>query len=155
MIGCGMRRGEVAGLTVADFDLDNNTAYVMGKGARPRVCAFGRKTAAAVDRYLRERAKHRHARRAELWLTHKGALNPESLPEILSHRARQAGIDHLHPHMLRHSFAHQWLSGGGQEQDLMRLGGWRSRTVMARYGAATADERARDAHRCLSPEDRL
>jgi site-specific recombinase XerD len=53
MIDTGMRRAELIGLAVADVYLDITTAVVLGKGRRPRNCRFGRKTALALDRYLR------------------------------------------------------------------------------------------------------
>jgi site-specific recombinase XerD len=49
----GMRLSELTGLSVDDVDLDMKVAYVIGKGRRPRPCAFGAKTAQALDRYLR------------------------------------------------------------------------------------------------------
>jgi integrase len=57
--------------------------------------------------------------------------------------------------MFRHTFAHQYVAAGGEEGDLQTLGGWKDRKVMARYGRSIAADRARDAHRRLSPGDRI
>jgi len=154
-IDSGMRRSELAYLKVDDIDLDNNVALVVGKFRRPRACPFGRKTAQALDRYLRERARHRHADAEYLWLGPQGPLGDSAVDLMVRRRAKQAGLEGVHAHLMRHGFAHTWLASGGQEQDLMMLAGWRSRDMIGRYGAPAAAERARSAYRRLSPGDRL
>ena len=75
--------------------------------------------------------------------------------QTVDERSRLAGIEHLHPHRFRHTFAHQWLDEGGQKVDLMHLAGWQSRLMLQKYGASAADERAREAHKRLGSGDRL
>ncbi len=156
LLDTGVRVSEACGLAVADLDLDREMALVTGKGGKIRPVYFGARTVRALDRYLRERKRHRWAHLAALFLTQRGALSTDGARTRVTVRAEQAGLrDRMHPHRFRHTFAHDFLMAGGQERDLMRLAGWSSDAMLGRYGASAADVRAREAARRLRRGDRV
>lgn len=151
----GIRRAEVAAIALADLDLDAGEVTVTGKGDRTRTVPFGLTTATRLDRYLRARRAHPAHALPWLWLGRKGRLSAFGIEDAIARRGAAAGV-RVHPHLFRHTFAHLWLDGGGQEQDLLKLAGWSSPQMLARYGASAATARARRAYRAgRSPVDKL
>lgn len=151
----GIRLAEMAGLKLADIDLNVRTVWVTGKGDRPRQVPFDFETARALDRYVRKsRSQHPHAGLPWLWIGKKGRLTSTGISQVVKRRGLEAGITGLHPHLFRHTFAHEMSRDGMQETELMRLAGWKSRLMVGRYGASAADERALASYRALKDRTR-
>ena len=150
----GARIGEAIGLRVDDVNEQRLIATVSGKGDKVRPVPIGNRTAQAMLAYRRERRKHRYTDSPSLFLGQRGPLTYAAAYHIVRDRAAAVGIK-LHPHQTRHWLAHTWLRDGGTEGGLRAVGGWESNTVMARYGASAAAERARGEHKRMSPGDRL
>jgi len=140
-----------------DLDLDTDSVTITRKGRHPATLDLSAKTCQALERYLRARSHHPLARRPELWLGEKarGPLTADGIRQMLDRRCDEAGIPHIHPHQFRHTAADYAMKSGMSDNDIMRNFGWKSRQMLARYAAANADERAREAHRRLSPGDRV
>lgn len=145
MFETGMRAAETVALTVADVEPLKNGVVVIrqGKGMKGRTAPFGPHAAAALDRYLRARRSHKLASTAALWLGVGGkGFAYHGLNDALRARAKSAGIEKFHLHLLRHTAATRWLRARGSEQGLMAIAGWSTRSMMDRYTGASASERA-------------
>lgn len=144
MAETGLRASEVIGLAVGDVDLTRGLVTVRkGKGAKGRVAPFGPQTAASLDRYIRQRRAHKLADTGALWLGVGGKTFAYfGLNDTLRNRAKAAGIEGFHLHLMRHTAATRWLRAGGSEGGLMAVAGWSTRDMIDRYTGASASERA-------------
>jgi len=155
LLDAGVRVSEACGLSVDGVDLDQGMALVKGKGSKVRPVYLGARTVRSLDRYLRARSLERWCHLDALFITQRGALTPDGARDRITLRGQQAGIEGLHPHRFRHTFAHDFLMNGGQERDLKRLAGWTSDVMLERYGASAADARAAAAARKMKRGDRV
>jgi len=105
----GLRLSELVGLNLADIDLQQGLALVLGKGNKQRMLPVGSKAVAAVQQWLFVREQVSPQDQA-LFI---GVRGRRMSPQLVRERVRQAGArelgQHLHPHMLRHSFASHML----------------------------------------------
>lgn len=144
MLETGARRSEATDMLLSETDVRGGTAVIRrGKGGKGRIVPFSPQTAVALDRYLRERRKHRFADSDRLWL---GGGNQNftymGLWRALKRRATKAGIVHFHPHRMRHTMATRWMEAGGSQDGLMAVAGWSTPAMLHRYVRATQTTRA-------------
>lgn len=146
MFTTGMRAGEVVALQLEDLALTKDPPHVVvrrGKGGKGRIVPLAPEVAIAIDRYRRMRRAHRLADDGALWLGDRGKrFSYDALHKTLRSRADAAGVVGFHPHLLRHTAAHRWLSRGGSEGGLMAVAGWSNADMLQRYTKARAEERA-------------
>jgi integrase len=104
--------------------------------------AYDDETARAIRLYGRYRRAHRYRDLPRLWIGEQGRLTGEGIDRMLRRRARRAGVEGVHAHRFRHTFADNWLSDGGSEMTLMAIAGWTNPSMLKRYTDARAADRA-------------
>jgi len=114
----GLRLGELAALNLTDIDLPDNSLMVRsGKGGKSRILPMGSKAVTAINNWLPQRLTYIAASESALFISTRGTrLGQRSIELRLEQWCKKKGIaEHIHPHMLRHSFASHLLESS---QDL-------------------------------------
>ncbi|MDJ0740247.1 MAG: tyrosine recombinase XerC [Gammaproteobacteria bacterium] len=120
----GLRLGELVGLDVDDARTPDGLLEVTGKGRKTRRVPVGRMAGDALDGWLAVRAQIANDGETALFVSQRGArLSARAVEARLRQRAIEQGMPrHVHPHMLRHSFASHLLESSGDlraVQDLL------------------------------------
>ncbi len=123
MYSSGLRLSELTNLNLHDIDLRDQTVRITGKGAKTRIAPVGRLAVAALQQWLKIRigiAKHEEQ---AIFVNKNGSrLSQRSIQSRMHQWAIKQGLDkHVHPHMLRHSFASHLLESSGDLRAVQEL----------------------------------
>ncbi len=117
----GLRLSELVGLNLEQLDLPAGLVRVLGKGNKARELPVGSKAREALQAWLPLRALANPSDSA-VFIGQQGRRLGARAVQM---RVRQAGVrelgQHLHPHMLRHSFASHMLESSQDLRSVQEL----------------------------------
>lgn len=121
----GIRVSECSGLQMKDVDFSLETILVHGKGKKDRYVPFGKYAKAALHTYISNARSEliKNQKHDYVFVNYRGEpLTDRGIRYILGNLINDACRDgHLHPHMLRHSFATHLLNNGADLRSVQEL----------------------------------
>jgi len=154
LIDTGLRLSELASIQLGDIDIEHGLIKVMGKGAKERFVAFGKRAQKAVLKYLLAR----HDDHTCLWVTEERqpmqSRGIQIMIRRLGQRAELQGV-RCSPHTFRHTFATRSLLNGGGQRFVQSLLGHSSGRMTENYIRSIDSTHATEAHKKFSPVDRM
>jgi len=119
----GLRVAELVTLELRDLDLKDAQVQVTGKGNKRRNIPVGRFARQALNAWLSKRSQMAAPQETAVFVGRRGArLTTRSVQQRLRRWAIRQGLPaHVHPHMLRHSFASHMLESSGDLRAVQEL----------------------------------
>ena len=127
--GCGLRVSELVDLDRAMVLAEDGYLRVTGKGDKQRVVPISGTALQSLLEYLKSARVLLHPKRVSSPLDGKAVflnirghrISRQGVFKIVDLYGRQVGIDGLHPHMLRHTFATHLLEGGADLRAIQEM----------------------------------
>ena len=135
LYSCGLRRAELVGLDVADYDQDGGELRVTaGKGRKQRLVPVVNGAAQALGDWLAIRGNDPGAMFVSLKGPSKGGrLTPQAIYNMLGKRAKQATVTNVSPHDFRRTVVGDLLDAGADIVTVQKLLGHSDPNITARY----------------------
>lgn len=125
LYGCGLRVSELCGLDVRDVFFDDEVLRVVGKGSKERIVPIMGTAHRVLSTYVdlwRAQLTRPGVSEGAVFLNVRGSrLTRQGVFGIVERYGRMAGIEGLHPHTLRHTFATHMLEGGADLRIVQEL----------------------------------
>lgn len=147
MLDAGLRLGEVASARADHLHLLERYLIVTGKGNKQRIVPFGRTAALALEDLSLSCG-------ALFTLDNGQPVTQDTIKQLFKRLRKATGIQKLHPHLLRHTFATRYLENGGNIYTLQAIMGHTSLEMVKRYLHLANSRIRRDFDR-YSPLDLL
>jgi integrase/recombinase XerC/integrase/recombinase XerD len=156
LLDSGLRIGELVNLKIEDIQMNEGLMKVMGKGKKERIVPIGNNAQRALQRYLfRYRPEPTHKGLDNVFLSINGKpLTENSIKLMFTRLAQRAGVNRLHAHLCRHTFATRFLINGGDVFSLQQILG-HSTLEMVRHYVNLASNHIVIQHQKFSPLDRF
>ena len=129
LYGCGLRVSELVGLDFDGLLTDDGLVRVRGKGGKDRLVPIAGAALRSLGAYLELGRPYLHTKknpssqdRSAIFLNARGGrITRRAVNDIVERYGRAVGIEGLHPHTLRHSFATHMLEGGADLRSLQEM----------------------------------
>ncbi len=123
MYSSGLRLSELVNLDLIDIDLHAGQVKVTGKGNKTRYLPIGQQAREALDSWLSLRDSIAIEGEQAVFVNHRGSrLSQRAVQKRMREQAQKTALGvHVHPHMLRHSFASHLLESSGDLRSVQEL----------------------------------
>jgi len=156
MLDTGLRVSEVSSSKLGEVNLDKSCLKILGKGNKERLVPIGDYCRMMITDYIENgRPKPTNRDVDNLFLSDDGGpLSSNAIKLLFSRIKKLSGVTRLHPHLLRHTFATNYLLNGGDVFTLKAILGHSSLEMVNHYLHFTSAQLAIQHHK-FSPMDKL
>jgi len=156
LLDSGLRASELAGITLSNLNLQDGYIKITGKGDKERIVPIGKFVQMELLHYIeRVRPKAYGSDCDKLFLSQGGKpMTLNTVKMVFSRLAESSGVNRLHAHLCRHTFAVNYLLNGGDIFSLREILGHTTLAMVSHYLHFTSSQITAQHHK-YSPMDRI
>jgi site-specific recombinase XerD len=137
LLDTGLRAAELCGIKQKDVDINLRKISILGKGGKQESVFLGFECRTILLEWLQVR-KSLSTKNDYLFVSLGGStpgknITPRGLRIILKRLGEKVGVENVHPHAFRRSFATLRIKNGQSTRGVQRLGRWKNLATFERY----------------------